>query len=226
MNLDDTIAVTQNFCSKTNFPRVWVDTRNGRRGMARKWLRVLQKEEPELAAVAAEINARDGWDMDKEATRHAARVVSVMRAMLESGWESGVRHPFTPLRLLPLHPPQAEKRAAEAAKRAAKQARKERREARKAAGGGGDEVSDSDSSTSSSSSSSSASSSSGSETSDSEAERCGKPKRSGGMMAMSSKHKGGGSMMGKDKADTGGAAAVPASKRRKIAAADSGSETD
>lgn len=194
MNLDDTIAVTQNFCSKTNFPRVWVDTRNGRRGMARKWLRVLQKEEPELAAVAAEINARDGWDMDKEATRHAARV--------------------------------AEKPAAEAAKRAAKQARKERREARKAAGGGGDEVSDSDSSTSSSSSSSSASSSSGSETSDSEAERCGKPKRSGGMMAMSSKHKGGGSMMGKDKADTGGAAAVPASKRRKIAAADSGSETD
>jgi hypothetical protein len=37
MNLDATIAVTQNFCSRTNFEAVWLRTRHSRAKMAGKW---------------------------------------------------------------------------------------------------------------------------------------------------------------------------------------------
>eukprot|EP01138_Halocafeteria_seosinensis_P003698 gb/GECG01003779.1/.p1 GENE.gb/GECG01003779.1/~~gb/GECG01003779.1/.p1 ORF type:complete len:432 (+),score=35.55 gb/GECG01003779.1/:1-1296(+) len=52
LNLTDTVAVTQNFCSRTNFKKVWRATRTGRRNMARKWLALLEKHHPDLADTA------------------------------------------------------------------------------------------------------------------------------------------------------------------------------
>jgi histone arginine demethylase JMJD6 len=38
VNLDNTIAITENFCNTGNFERVWILTRKGRKRLAYKWL--------------------------------------------------------------------------------------------------------------------------------------------------------------------------------------------
>uniref|UniRef100_K3X3W1 JmjC domain-containing protein n=1 Tax=Globisporangium ultimum (strain ATCC 200006 / CBS 805.95 / DAOM BR144) TaxID=431595 RepID=K3X3W1_GLOUD len=62
-NVEDTVAVTQNFCSSQNFERVWRKTRSGRKRMAVKWLTKLEKKHPHLAALAKELNAQDNYVM-------------------------------------------------------------------------------------------------------------------------------------------------------------------
>lgn len=62
LNLDDTLAVTQNFCSSVGFARVWRHTRRGRPKMSARWLERLRQARPDLAAQAdaAEARPEDG----------------------------------------------------------------------------------------------------------------------------------------------------------------------
>jgi histone arginine demethylase JMJD6 len=62
-NVEDTIAVTQNFCSAQNFEQVWKKTRSGRKRMAVKWLKKLNRKYPELAQKAKQFNEQDGFQM-------------------------------------------------------------------------------------------------------------------------------------------------------------------
>ena len=66
LNLEDTIAVTQNFVSTTNFPAVWLETRTGRTKMARKWLRELKAMRPDLYDIAQRLAATGAGEMTAE----------------------------------------------------------------------------------------------------------------------------------------------------------------
>ncbi|CAN0321599.1 unnamed protein product [Pylaiella littoralis] len=63
LNLEDSVAITQNFCSRNNFEKVWRKTRTGRKKMSVKWLKELEKEHASLAETARRLNAEDGFVM-------------------------------------------------------------------------------------------------------------------------------------------------------------------
>lgn len=56
LNLDNTIAVTQNFADSDNFERVWLRTRRDRKRLALRWLKFLEIERPDLAGIAKALN--------------------------------------------------------------------------------------------------------------------------------------------------------------------------
>ena len=57
LNLDHTLAVTQNYCSSSNFRTCWRHTRKARPRLAVKWLDRLRTARPDLARVAEEADA-------------------------------------------------------------------------------------------------------------------------------------------------------------------------
>ena len=68
LNLEDSVAVTQNFCSHSNFDGVWCETRHGRKKMAVRWLAQLEEHYPALGARARYLNERDGFTMYRHRT--------------------------------------------------------------------------------------------------------------------------------------------------------------
>ena len=73
LNLDDTVAVTQNYCSSANFEKVWCETRSGRKKMALRWLEHLDERRPDLARFARQLNKRDSYDMHAELAKYRER---------------------------------------------------------------------------------------------------------------------------------------------------------
>ena len=63
LNLDLTIAVTQNFVNKGNFERVWNRTRKGRKKLSVRFLEKLKEKEPEMYKIAISMNERDDFVM-------------------------------------------------------------------------------------------------------------------------------------------------------------------
>ncbi|XP_067928916.1 bifunctional arginine demethylase and lysyl-hydroxylase JMJD6-like isoform X2 [Watersipora subatra] len=63
LNLDDTIAVTQNYCGRVNFPVVWKKTVKGRPKLSKKWLRAMQLRRSDLSHIAesVDLNEENGY---------------------------------------------------------------------------------------------------------------------------------------------------------------------
>lgn len=68
MNLDHTIAVTQNFCSLSNLHIVWPKTIKGRPKLSTHWLRVLRVKRPEIMPIIDEINRKVNWSIDESSS--------------------------------------------------------------------------------------------------------------------------------------------------------------
>jgi len=63
VNLDDTIAITQNYCNSVNFETVWKFVRKERKKMAVKFLRKLKKSYHNLYEIAKILNDNDNFIM-------------------------------------------------------------------------------------------------------------------------------------------------------------------
>ena len=65
INLDNTIAITENVCNEGNFERVWVQARKNRKRLAYKWLRLIRHTESlhHIYRRALEMNCRDRFPM-------------------------------------------------------------------------------------------------------------------------------------------------------------------
>ncbi|CAE7393369.1 jmjd6-b [Symbiodinium pilosum] len=63
LNLEDAVAITENYCGRDNFETVWRRTRKDREKVAHLWLRNMKKFAPRLYEWALDLNNHDGFRM-------------------------------------------------------------------------------------------------------------------------------------------------------------------
>lgn len=63
VNLEDTVAITQNFTGLDNFDQSWLKTRKERKKLACRWLRAMKRHVPLLHQRALFLNSRDNFTM-------------------------------------------------------------------------------------------------------------------------------------------------------------------
>uniref|UniRef100_A0A915C3Q5 JmjC domain-containing protein n=1 Tax=Parascaris univalens TaxID=6257 RepID=A0A915C3Q5_PARUN len=85
LNLSDTVAVTQNFCSITNLPIVWRKTMRKRPNFAKHWLRALRLRRPEVLAVIEQA-AKEGADLNLESSDDSSSSSSSSSYSSDSDW--------------------------------------------------------------------------------------------------------------------------------------------